>query len=137
MSAVGSQPAVVDLARAGVVSVLGPLSVSRGVVRAMLCQVAVLHAPDDVAVAIVTGGEDWGWAKWLPHTHEQDATGEAGVVPLVAQDFEGIADYLQRALDAAQKQPPQRFSSWPDRDAADTRGTEERGHPGLYRRAGN
>jgi S-DNA-T family DNA segregation ATPase FtsK/SpoIIIE len=118
MSTVSSQPAVVNLARAGVVSVVGPFAVARGVVRAMLCQVVVLHAPDDVAVALVTGGEDWEWAKWLPHTHEPETSGEAGVVPLVAEDFEGIADYLQTALDAA-RQPQARWALPGDR--ADSR----------------
>jgi S-DNA-T family DNA segregation ATPase FtsK/SpoIIIE len=120
MSTVSSQPAVVDLARAGVVSVVGPFAVARGVVRAMLCQVAVLHAPDDVALALVTGGQDWGWAKWLPHTYERETTGEAGVVPLVSEGFEGIADYLQTALDGA-RQPPPRWAPPGDRDRADTR----------------
>jgi DNA segregation ATPase FtsK/SpoIIIE, S-DNA-T family len=120
MSTVGSQPAVVDLARAGVVSVLGPPEVARGTVRAMLCQVAVLHAPDDVTVVIATGGEDWSWAKWLPHTHEPDVRGEAGVVPLVAEAFEGIADYLRAALDEAARQPARR-SLLPGRDAPDAR----------------
>ncbi|OON71824.1 type VII secretion protein EccCa [Streptomyces tsukubensis] len=105
MITVGGQPAVVDLGRAGVVSVLGPSDTARGVVRAVLSQIAVLHAPDDVAVAIATGGEDWEWAKWLPHAHEAEATGEAGVVPLVAEDFESIADYLRKRLDQAAGQP--------------------------------
>lgn len=120
MSTVGSQPAVVDLGRAGVLSVLGPSDAARGVVRAVLCQIAVLHAPDDVAVAIATGGEDWEWAKWLPHTHEPEATGEAGVVPLVAEDFEGIADYLRARLEQSSGQPDMRRSPL-GRDAPDTR----------------
>jgi S-DNA-T family DNA segregation ATPase FtsK/SpoIIIE len=120
MSTVGSQPAVVDLAEAGVVSVLGPPGVARGTVRAMLCQIGVLHAPDDVGVAIATGGEDWAWAKWLPHTHEPEADGDAGVVPLVAEEFEGIADHVRDALDAAARRPERR-SLLMDRDAPDTR----------------
>ena len=60
MSTVGNQPAVLDLAKAGVVSVLGPAEAARGVVRAVLCQIAVLHASDDVGIAVVTGGER-GW----------------------------------------------------------------------------
>ncbi|MGY5056056.1 type VII secretion protein EccCa [Streptomyces sp. 900105755] len=120
MSVVGDQPAVLDLAKAGVVSVLGPPKVARAVVRALLCQIAVLHAPDDVGIAVATGGEDWNWAKWLPHTHEPDATGEAGVVPLVAEDFEGIADHLQQALEAAAQQPSRRLSLT-GQDGPDTR----------------
>ncbi|MFG2525141.1 type VII secretion protein EccCa [Streptomyces sp. NPDC048527] len=120
MSKVSNQPAIVDLAKTGVVSVLGPAAAARSVVRALLCQIAVLHAPDDVGIAISTGGEDWSWAKWLPHTHEPDATGEAGVVPLVAEDFDGIADHLQEALEHA-AQGPARRSLIPDRDAPDNR----------------
>jgi S-DNA-T family DNA segregation ATPase FtsK/SpoIIIE len=107
MSEVGSQPALIDLTEAGVVSVLGPGDVARGAVRALLLQIAVLHAPDDVGVAVATGGEDWRWAKWLPHTHDQ-AAGEAGVVPLVSEEFEGVADRLREALDAAARRPARR-----------------------------
>ncbi|MFC4033944.1 type VII secretion protein EccCa [Streptomyces polygonati] len=120
MSTVGGQPALVDLGRAGIVSVLGPAGAARGVVRAVLCQIAVLHAPDDVTVAIATGGEDWEWAKWLPHTHEPDATGQAGVVPLVAEDFEGIADHLRTRLEQAAARPAARRLV-AERDAPDTR----------------
>jgi S-DNA-T family DNA segregation ATPase FtsK/SpoIIIE len=121
MSTVGSQPALVDLAQAGVVSVIGAADVARGTVRAMLCQVAVLQAPEDVGVLVATGGEDWAWAKWLPHTHEPESSGEAGVVPLVAEDFEGIADHLQARLTAAREQQSARRGLVPDRGAADTR----------------
>ncbi|MFE4331241.1 hypothetical protein ACFRQM_17935 [Streptomyces sp. NPDC056831] len=110
MSTVNSQPAVVDPGRAGVVSVLGSSDAARGVVRALLCQPAVRHAPDDVGVAIVTGGEDREWAKWLPHTHEPDATGEAKVVPLAAEDFEGIAGYLRTRLEQAAERPDVRHT---------------------------
>lgn len=120
MSVVGGQPAVVDLTRAGVVSVLGPPELTRGVARAMITQIGVLHAPDDVGLTVVTGGGEWEWAKWLPHTHEPEATGSAGVVPLVADDFDGIADYLRRALDrAAEQQQAQRALL--TRDKTDTR----------------
>ncbi|WP_329433900.1 type VII secretion protein EccCa [Streptomyces anthocyanicus] len=120
MSSVGNQPAVVDLARAGVVTVLGPAEVARGVARAMVCQVGVLHAPDDVGLAVVSGGGDWKWAKWLPHTHEPDATGPAGVVPLVAKEFDNIADHLRTVLDRVVEQSMGRRGPL-DRDAPDTR----------------
>ena len=62
----------VDLRDARVVSILGPRAVRMDVARALLCQVSVLHAPDEVRVALAarTGaGSDWEWAKWLPHLH--------------------------------------------------------------------
>jgi ESX secretion system protein EccC len=108
MSTVGSQPAIVDLAEAGVVSVLGAADVARGTVRAMLCQIGVLHAPDDVGVAVATGGEDWEWAKWLPHTYDSGSTAESGVMPFVSEEFEGIADRVREALEAAERRPDRR-----------------------------
>ncbi|WP_037910841.1 type VII secretion protein EccC [Actinacidiphila yeochonensis] len=120
MSTVGSQPAVVDLSQGGVVSVLGPAEVARGVARAVVCQIGVLHAPDDVGVVVVGGDGEWEWAKWLPHTHEPDASGDAGVVPLVAQELHGVADYLRTVLDRVAEQPAQRRGLM-DRDAPDAR----------------
>ncbi|HEV7934568.1 MAG TPA: type VII secretion protein EccCa [Actinomadura sp.] len=97
------QPAWIDVGRAGVVSLLGPAVETEAAVTALLCQLGTLHAPDDVQIAMVTSGDArWEWAKWLPHTHEPD-TREHGaeVVPLVAEDMEGLADYLEAALDRA------------------------------------
>ncbi|GLY97270.1 hypothetical protein [Actinoplanes sp. NBRC 103695] len=37
-------------------SVLGRPNHVRDIVRALLCQVAVLHAPDDVLIAVETSG---------------------------------------------------------------------------------
>lgn len=102
---VGRQPALVDLAKTGVVSILGPVDRTRALARSLLCQLAVLHAPDDVAVMVCTGGSsDWEWAKWLPHVHETGAAGPAGVVPLVAEDFGSLADALESALLRAQNE---------------------------------
>jgi len=118
---VGQQPAVVDLSRGGVVSLLGPAAQARSLARTLLAQVAVGHAPDDVAVAVVTAGEDWEWAKWLPHVHEPEATAAAGVMPLVAEDFEGIADHVQARLTAAREQQSARRGLAPERGGADPR----------------
>jgi S-DNA-T family DNA segregation ATPase FtsK/SpoIIIE len=104
------QPAWLDLANSGVVSLLGPRERTRGLARALLTQLAVLHAPDDVTVAVCADGNDgWEWTKWLPHTHDQDApTTGAGVVPLVAGEFDGLGDYLEEYLNAAQAQRAER-----------------------------
>ncbi len=124
MSTVGNQPAVVDLAQAGVLSVLGPRAVARGLVRSLLCQVATLHAPDDVAVAVVGEASMWSWAKWLPHAQESDAVGDAavdaGAATLVAENFPLIADHLRERLDAAGAHLAHR-SPFGERGAPDTR----------------
>ncbi|HEY4022040.1 MAG TPA: type VII secretion protein EccCb [Pseudonocardiaceae bacterium] len=101
---VGRQPAVVDLAKTGVLGLVGPSCVTRSQVRALLCQVAVLHAPDDVVIAVRAGEpSEWEWATWLPHAFEPGAVGEAGVVPLVAEELDGIADFLEAELQRRQE----------------------------------
>ncbi|MFL6055082.1 MAG: type VII secretion protein EccCa [Actinoallomurus sp.] len=106
----GRQPAWLDLAHSGVVSLLGPRERTRGVAYALLTQLAVLHAPDDVTVAVCANGNPgWAWAKWLPHTHDEDAPRSgAGVVPLVAEELDGLADYLEEYLAKAQAQRAER-----------------------------
>ncbi|WP_207938925.1 type VII secretion protein EccCa [Actinomadura darangshiensis] len=100
---VEGQPAWIDLGRAGVVSLLGPPAQTEAAAAALLCQLAVLHAPDDVRLAVVTAGDPaWEWAKWLPHTFEPDARDRgAEVVPLVAERLDGLADHLEAELDRA------------------------------------
>lgn len=60
----------VDLAKPSTVVVSGPRADQLRLMRALLCQLAVTHAPDDVALAIRAPAEkaaDWDWVKWLPH----------------------------------------------------------------------
>lgn len=63
-------PVTVELTAASTVTVLGDAGRARALVRAMICQLAVLHNPADLGIAAVVGeGEraDWEWLKWLPH----------------------------------------------------------------------
>ncbi|KUO05527.1 type VII secretion protein EccCa [Streptomyces caeruleatus] len=66
-------------------------------VRAMLCQLAVFHSPDELRIAVLTdeeGRADWDWVKWLPHNahpHERDA---AGALRLVATDHDALLELL-------------------------------------------
>jgi len=103
---VGGQPAVVDIARAGVVSIVGEPAKTRAVARALVTQLAVLHAPDDVGLVVSAGkeDEDWLWATWLPHAREQ-APPAGGEVPqpLVAADFADLAEVVDREVARAQE----------------------------------
>ncbi|GLZ16207.1 type VII secretion protein EccC [Actinomadura sp. NBRC 104425] len=100
---VDGQPAWIDVGRAGVVSLLGPPDQTEAAAAALLCQLCVLHAPDDVQVAVVTAGDPaWEWTKWLPHTYEPDPRDRGTeVVPLVSERLDGIADHLEAELDRA------------------------------------
>lgn len=108
---VGCQPAWADLRNAGVVSVLGSPQRARALARAMLMQVAVLHAPDDVAVIVCTSDDPgWEWTKWLPHARQVQSRGDAvdpgaaDPLPLVAAGVDGLADVIESELEQASKQ---------------------------------
>jgi DNA segregation ATPase FtsK/SpoIIIE, S-DNA-T family len=110
---VGHQTAWLDLARSGVVSLVGDPAGSRALARALTCQIAVLHAPEDVLIAVCTGGAaGWEWAKWLPHTREPGASAEAGVASLIAPDFGLLADFLERERDRARDEAATRRGSF-------------------------
>lgn len=58
-----------------------------GVVRAMLCQLAVWHGPDEVRIAAVTRSAEWDWLKWLPHHYR---SGVLGGTPLRFADIGSV-----------------------------------------------
>ena len=68
-STVAGLPVTVDLAARPLIRIGGAPDEARSLVRAMLCQLAVLHGPDVVTIAVVAGASEseWDWVKWLPH----------------------------------------------------------------------
>jgi DNA segregation ATPase FtsK/SpoIIIE, S-DNA-T family len=84
-------PLRIGLDRAGDVSLVGAdRAAVLEVTRALLAQLAALHAPDDVTLAIVTdpaAEPDWAWARWLPHLLDRDRIGRSGPVPRLVPDM--------------------------------------------------
>ena len=71
-----SVPVTVPLDRVGEVAVVGSREDVVGVTRSLLAQVATLHAPDDVAVALVfppSRAADWAGVDSLPHVVDDEA----------------------------------------------------------------
>jgi S-DNA-T family DNA segregation ATPase FtsK/SpoIIIE len=101
---VAGVPLRVALDRAGDVSVIGgDRAAVLGLVRAILAQVAALHAPDDVTVAVLAppaAESDWAWARWLPHALDRGRPGPEGPVPLLAPDPPTLAALLADDLAA-------------------------------------
>ncbi|MGW2836606.1 type VII secretion protein EccCa [Streptomyces sp. NPDC001493] len=107
---VSLQPAWVDLANTGVLSLLGPPERTAELAGSLLAQLAVLHAPDDVRIAALTPGEDhtWSWVKWLPHVRRP---GGEELAPMVAASMAGLADLLQAHVDRAREERAERGTS--------------------------
>jgi DNA segregation ATPase FtsK/SpoIIIE, S-DNA-T family len=77
----------------------GEVTLTRALLRAMICQLAVWHPPDQVLIAAAIGDrhrEHWDWLKWLPHNQHPNATDEAGqvrmVYPSAAEARRALAD---------------------------------------------
>ncbi|WP_310783872.1 type VII secretion protein EccCb [Mycobacterium sp. Z3061] len=56
----------------------------RGLLRAIVCQLAIAHPPGKLLiVAAVTDRAEWDWLKWLPHNQHPSATDPAGSARMV------------------------------------------------------
>jgi S-DNA-T family DNA segregation ATPase FtsK/SpoIIIE len=103
-------PVRIGLDRAGDVSVIGPAHADvLRLARALLAQLAAMHAPDDVTLAVVTdpaNEPDWAWVRWLPHLLDRERIGRAGPVPRLVPDMATLQamladDLAERAHAAA------------------------------------
>ncbi|PND56635.1 type VII secretion protein EccCb [Mycobacterium sp. ENV421] len=68
-------PVIIALPRVGVLVVEGDPSSARALVRAMLCQLAVLHSPANLVITADVTAEhrqQWDWLKWLPHNDDRE-----------------------------------------------------------------
>lgn len=94
---VEDQPVAVYLRGYARISLEGDAEASRAMVRAMIGQLAVFHAHDELRIAVCAADEhlaDWDWVKWLPHAmHPTDRDG-AGPVRLIGSD----PDELERII---------------------------------------
>jgi DNA segregation ATPase FtsK/SpoIIIE, S-DNA-T family len=80
-------PVVMALNGFSSVYVHGDAERSRALCRAMLAQIAVFHAPDDMLIAVAAAPErraGWEWVKWLPHAQHPTKTDALGPLRLVA-----------------------------------------------------
>ena len=107
LGTVSKQPATVDLARCGVVSVVGPPEQAKAVGRALITQLTTLHAPDDVTLVVCTGGDAaaWNWTAWLPHTRAPEDAWDDDAhrvrPPYVGEGFDDLAEVLAGEYDQA------------------------------------
>jgi DNA segregation ATPase FtsK/SpoIIIE, S-DNA-T family len=63
-------PVTVSLPAVAMLGVAGPRAAALGLVRSAIVQLAVLHRPSDLCIAVLAADHlaaDWAWARWLPH----------------------------------------------------------------------
>ncbi|MBB5867370.1 S-DNA-T family DNA segregation ATPase FtsK/SpoIIIE [Allocatelliglobosispora scoriae] len=80
-------PVTLDLPALDVIGIAGPAETVEASARAVLGQLAALHAPHEVGLVVITGQDRaaaWDWAAWLPHTLPH--TGDFACHRLIATD---------------------------------------------------
>ncbi|MBT8227407.1 MAG: type VII secretion protein EccCa [Dactylosporangium sp.] len=91
------------------VYVRGPGESTQPMVRALLAQAAVFHAPDDLLVAVCAGPEAesaWEWAKWLPHALHPAKTDALGRLRMLAGAVTTLEAILEDLLAARARFDP-------------------------------
>jgi S-DNA-T family DNA segregation ATPase FtsK/SpoIIIE len=94
-------PMAVSLRAFHRVTVSGDAESARALVRAMTGELASLHSPEDMVLAVAAGRdaeEHWEWAKWLPHAQAPGAPDGAGTRRLISGDPRVLEDLLAGRL---------------------------------------
>jgi S-DNA-T family DNA segregation ATPase FtsK/SpoIIIE len=102
--AVPELPVAIGLRRYARISFRGDQRAARRLIRALICQAAVFHQPQDLRVAVCADPArpgDWEWTKWLPHAlhpAEADAAGPVRLLRTDLAELEGLlgADLAER-----------------------------------------
>jgi DNA segregation ATPase FtsK/SpoIIIE, S-DNA-T family len=100
-SVVPDLPVAVSLRGFARVFLRGPEADARALTRAVLSQLAVFHAPDDLIIAVCAGPDRramWEWVKWLPHNLHPSRVDALGQVRLVASSGEDLEKLLEDVI---------------------------------------
>ena len=80
-SSVPELPVSIALTEHAVITIEGDTPAGRSLLRAVICQLAVMHSPHDLRIAAVVdplAAQDWDWLKWLPHHQHPYTTDDCG-----------------------------------------------------------
>ena len=102
-STITDAPITIGLRGIAIVTIDGNPALVRDLLRAMICQLAVLHSPDQLLIVGVSSDRNrphWDWLKWLPHNRHPAAADAAGAVRMVYRSP------AQAQLELADARPP-------------------------------
>lgn len=85
-STIHDAPVAIAVRDVPAMTIAGEVTHARGLLRAMICQLAVLHSPARVLIIGVISAASrahWDWLKWLPHNHHPNAADDLGATRMV------------------------------------------------------
>jgi len=100
-SIVSDLPVATSIRGFAAVGISGEREQVRALARAMIAQLATLHSPDDVLIAVVTSGRasaEWEWAKWLPHVQHLTLVDGLGQQRLMTTSLAQVETMLAEQL---------------------------------------
>ncbi|TKA04603.1 type VII secretion protein EccCa [Actinacidiphila oryziradicis] len=83
------------------VTISGDPDTVYGQTRSIVGQLASLHSPEDLVIAVVAAPgavPDWEWTKWLPHAQHRESDG-AGSRRLICGDLGEVEELLAEELE--------------------------------------
>lgn len=91
-------PKVISVKDHPTIAIGGDPTRTAGLLRAMLCHLALFHDPEALQIRVLTDNPDdpdWEWLKWLPHLHHNTAKGLNGPQRWISpNNVENIKDLL-------------------------------------------
>jgi S-DNA-T family DNA segregation ATPase FtsK/SpoIIIE len=108
-SAVPALPLAVQLRAFSRIVLRGDRDPVLALARAIICQFATFHSPDDAVVSVVAPADRqsaWGWTKWLPHTQDERRTDAAGASRLVFESMAALEDVFGEQLATRSRHSP-------------------------------
>ncbi|MFI2259619.1 type VII secretion protein EccCa [Streptomyces tubercidicus] len=100
-TSVADQPIALYLRGYARVRIRGDDEAARAMIRAVLGQLAVFHAPEELRIAVCANEGDlghWEWLKWLPHALHPTEHDGAGQRRLVTDDTTEFTELLGSVL---------------------------------------
>ncbi|GAA5067410.1 type VII secretion protein EccCa [Nocardia callitridis] len=100
-STVPDLPTAIAVKGFATIALDGDRAEARDMTRAMLLQLCMFQAPDQVLIAVVSGPDttpEWAWTKWLPHTQHPDGQDGIGSQRMFYGSIRGAMAGLQPLL---------------------------------------
>ncbi len=83
------------------IEVSGDLGAARSMLRAVICQLTLMHGPDDLRIAAVVNpltAVEWDWLKWLPHHQHPHVTDDGGPARLTYTTLSSAESALENCV---------------------------------------
>lgn len=94
-------PTAVQMRGFPLLALSGDRAVTTAMTRALVAQLATMHAPEDLRIALIAEPArhaEWDWLKWLPHNAHPSEVDGGGPVRLFASTHDELLQRMGRSM---------------------------------------